>query len=217
MVVGYGNWLTVYDATNKTVLTTYHPTVCAKCPCDDLQCFELYANNRTALFAGQASGNVHLLSLEANQHPDGLVKYCYELKGEKLETMKACWSETRVELWCSTGPDLIEILQFPVDVSECNHQQIQDNIISLDLTTTGMVVAIECCVADDRLLVFTMAEQASVVTCWDGHSKELINNICLSEMGMFTKFILPRNLCHNTFMTPQQYCNIEPKNAFKVA
>jgi len=36
-------------------------------------------------------------------------------------------------------------------------------------------------VSDDHLLVFTMAEQASVVTCWDGHSKELIKNIFLTE------------------------------------
>ena len=189
-MVGYGDQLVIYDSSSKIKLTTYRPTICAKCPCNDLQCLELYANYITVLFAGQACGNVHLLSLEDYEDPDSLVKYCYELKGEKLETMKACWSETHVELWCSTGPDLIEILQFPVDVAECDHQQIQDNIISLDLTTTGLVVAIECCVADDRLLVFTMAEQASVVTCWDGHSKELIKNICLSEMGTTSVCVL---------------------------
>ena len=183
MVVGYADQLAIYDASSKTLTTPYHQAACAKCACE-LKCLEVYANNLTALFAGQSYGNVHLLSLEDNQHPDSWVKYCYELRGEVLETMKACWCETHVELWCSTGPDLIEILRFPVDVAECDHQQIQDNIISLPLTTTGLVVAIECCVAEDHLLVFTMAEQASVVTCWDGHSKELIKNICFSEMGM---------------------------------
>jgi len=54
------------------------------------------------------------------------------------------------------------------------------------------VVAIECCVVDDHLLVFTMAEQASVVTCWDGHSKELIKNVYLSEMGTITSITTVR-------------------------
>ena len=196
VVVGCADQLAIYDASSKKLTTQYHPVTCSKCDFAlHCSCFEVYANNLTAMFASQSFGNVHLMSLEDDQHPDSWVKYCYELRGEVLETMKACWCETHVELWCSTGPDLIEILQFPVDIAECDHQQIQDNIISLPLTTTGLVVAIECCEVDNHLLVFTMAEQASVVTCWDGHSKEVIKNICLNEMGTVTSVLCSRKYC----------------------
>jgi len=50
-------------------------------------------------------------------------------------------------------------------------------------------------VSDDHLLVFTMAEQASVVTCWDGHSKELIKNISLTEIGTVISVLCIRKDC----------------------
>jgi len=194
VVVGYADQLAIYDASSKMVITPFHQLVCPKCS-SDLQCLEIYANNLTTMFAGQSCGNVHLLCLEDHQDPYSWVKYCYGLRGEVLETMKSCWFENHVELWCSTGPGLIEILKFPVDIAECDHQQIQVNIVSLPLPTAGLVVAIECCVANDYLLVFTMAERASVVTCWDGHSKELIKNICLNEIGMYTLHLINCSNC----------------------
>ena len=174
--------MAVYDANSGDSVAPYKVVFCSKCT-TSLHCLEAYPNNPTGLFAGQSFGKVHLLSIENIKNSDNWVKYCYELSGEELVTMSACWCDTHVELWCSSMPGCIEILQFPADMADCNHDDIQANVVQLVLPTAGMVMSIECCVANNELLVFTVTKNSMVVTCWDGITKELVRSIQLSETG----------------------------------
>ena len=173
----------VYDAGSGEYVAPYKIIYCPRCSCS-MQCLEAYPNNPTSLFAGQSFGKVHLLSIEDVEDSDNWVKYCYDLSGEELVTMRACWSDIHVDLWCSSAPEYIEILQFPTDIADCNHDEIQANVIRLELPTSGTVAMIECCVANDELLVLTVTKHSTVVTCWNGLTKELVRNIQLSETGI---------------------------------
>lgn len=183
VMVGYEDRMAVYDASRGINITPYTVMHCPKCACS-LQCFEVYPNNPTSLFAGQSFGKVHLLSIEDVNDSDNWVKYCYDLSDEELVAMRACWCDTHIELWCSASPEYIEILQFPTDVADCSHDEIQANIVRLPLPTSGKVMSIECCMADDELIVFTITKQSTVVTCWNGLTKELIRSIHLTETGI---------------------------------
>ena len=174
--------MAVYDAIRGLQIAPYKVIHCPRCACS-LECLEVYPNNPTSLFAGQSFGKVHLVLVEDVEDPDNWVKYCYDLSGEELVAMRACWCDTHVELWCSTVSEYIEILKFPMEAAECNHAEIQANIERLPLPTAGTVMSIECCMANDELLVFTISKTSSVVTCWNGLTKELVRNICLNETG----------------------------------
>jgi len=181
-MVGYGDQMAVYDASSRRQITPYEDINCPKCA-GSLQCLEVYPNNPTSMFAGQSFGKIHLLSIEDVHDTSHWVKYCYDLSGEELVTMRACWYDTHVELWCSTALEYIEILQFPLNVADCEHDEIQANIIQLPLPIAGIIMSIECCVVNDELLVFTVAKQSTLVTCWNGTTKELVRSICLNETG----------------------------------
>ena len=176
--------MAVYDAISEIEITPYKVIHCPKCSCS-LNCLEVYPNNPTSLFAGQVFGKVHLLFIEDVEDSDNWVKYCYDLNGEELITMRACWYDTHVELWCSTVSEYIEILQFPMNAVDCNNAEVQANIVRLPLPTAGRVVSIECCMVDDELLIFTSNENSTVVTCWNGLTKEFFRNIHLSETCEF--------------------------------
>ena len=184
VMVGYEDKMAVYDAINGIQVAPHKVISCPRCACS-LECLEVYPNNPASLFAGQCFGKVHLLSIEDVEDSDNWVKYCYALSGEELVTMTACWCDTHVELWCSTVPEYIEILQFPMDAADCNHAEIQANIVRLPLPTAGTVTSIECCMANDELLVFTVNKHSAVVTCWNGLTKELVRNVHLNEPGQF--------------------------------
>ena len=83
-----------------------------------LQCLEAYPNNPTSLFAGQSFGKVHLLSTEDVKDSDNWIKYCFDLSGEELVTMRVCWSDTHVDLWCSSTPEYADALS-RLPLSEC--------------------------------------------------------------------------------------------------
>lgn len=178
--------MAVYDAGSGVKTIPYKDMHCPKCTCS-LHCLEVYPGNPTALFAGQSFGNIHLLSVEDIEDSDDWVKYCYDLSGEELIAMKAIHCDTHVELWCSTAPEYIEILKFPVDIADCNHNDIQANIERLPLPTAGKVMSIECCMISDELFIFTVAKESTAITCWNGSTKELVRNICLTEIGKFEK------------------------------
>ena len=175
----------VYDAGLITQVAPYKVIHCPKCA-SSLECLEAYPNNPTSLFAGQIFGQVHLLSVEDIEDSDNWVTYCYDLSGEELVTIRACWCDTHVELWCSTVPEYIEILQFPTDAADCNHADIQANIVRLPLPTAGLVMSIECCMVDNNLLMFTIMKYSHAVTCWNARTKELVRNISLSETGTYS-------------------------------
>lgn len=174
--------MALYDASSGEKIAPYKVINCPKCACS-LECLEVYPNNPTSLFAGQSFGKVHLLSIEDTEDSDNWVKYCYDLAGEELVTMRACWCDTHVELWCSSLPEYIEILQFPTDTADCNHDEVRANIVQLALPTVGTVMAIECCMANDELLVFTVTQHSTVVICWNGITKELVRNINVNDTG----------------------------------
>ena len=174
--------MAVYDANSGESAAPYKVIHCPKCACSP-HCLEAYPNNPTGLFAGQSFGKVHLLSVENTEDSDNWVKYCYELSGEELVAMRACWCDTHVELWCSSMPGCIEIFQFPADMADCNHDEIQANVVQLALPTAGMVMSIECCVVNNELLVFVVTKNSMVVTCWDDIAKELVRSIQLNETG----------------------------------
>lgn len=175
--------MAVYDAIGEIEVAPYKVINCLRCACS-LKCLEVYPNNPTSLFAGQAFGRVHLLLIEDVEDSDNWVKYCYDLHGEELITMRACWYDTHVELWCSTALEYIEILQFPMDAADCNNAELA-NVVLLPLPTAGIVVSIECCMVHDELLIFTVSKHSTVVTCWNGLTKELLRNIHLSETCEF--------------------------------
>ena len=175
--------MAVYDAAREIQVAPYKVIHCPKCACS-LECLEVYPNNPTSLFAGQVFGKVHLVLVEDVEDSDNWVKYCYDLSGEELVTMRACWCDTHMELWCSTVSEYIEILKFPMEAADCIHAEIQANIERLPLPTAGIVTSIECCMVNDELLVFTVSKTSSVVTCWNGLTKELIRNIRLNETGI---------------------------------